>query len=251
MVINDSGQPAQSALTFPSTPIALAASGLYILAACTDGVHVYDRTSASWVQSLPYPPGVTPSPGQSIITAYNNKGSCVLFSGLQKVSLLANLQFAICIIKLSSTSCWSSVLGKSCPHLILSQERRSVQGHMLSRAWLTFRGSTGRALQDTSSATSFLCLQLTHFTVSTSRFVCVQVMLFQPIALDEQAKDLLRAGQYEQALNLANVCAADGAPWAETAFAQTALMLLHGEPLQCASHPVPSISLHFPLVLCS
>ena len=53
-------------------------------------------------------------------------------------------------------------------------------------------------------------------------------MLFQPIALDEQAKDLLRAGQYEQAINLANVCAADGAPWAETAFTQTALMLLHG-----------------------
>lgn len=53
-------------------------------------------------------------------------------------------------------------------------------------------------------------------------------MLFQPIALDEQAKDLLRAGQFEQALNLANVCAADGAPWAETAFAQTALLLLQG-----------------------
>lgn len=153
VVINDSGQPAQSALTFPSTPIALAASGLYILAACTDGVHVYDRTSASWVQSLPYPPGVTPSPGQSIITAYNNKGSCVLFSGLQKV------------------------------------------------------------------------------------------MLFQPIALDEQAKDLLRAGQYEQALNLANVCAADGAPWAETAFAQTALMLLHELRFEDAMRILPQCSL--------
>ncbi len=75
--------------------------------------------------------------------------------------------------------------------------------------------------------------------MSTSRFACVQVMLFQPIALDEQAKDLLRAGQFEQAINLANVCAADGAPWAETAFAQTALMLLHGEPLQCPCQPVP------------
>ena len=84
VIINDSGQPAQSALSFPSTPIALAASGLYILAACADGVHVYDRTSAAWVQSLPYP-GVTASPGQSIIAAYTNKGSCVLFSGLQKV----------------------------------------------------------------------------------------------------------------------------------------------------------------------
>lgn len=62
----------------------------------------------------------------------------------------------------------------------------------------------------------------------------LQVMLFQPIALDEQAKDLLKAGQYEQALNLAAICAADGAPWAETAFAETALLLLHGKPPPCS-----------------
>ena len=49
-------------------------------------MHVYDRTSSAWVQSLPYPSGVVPSPGQSITTAYNTKGSCVLFSGLYKVS---------------------------------------------------------------------------------------------------------------------------------------------------------------------
>lgn len=88
VVINDTGQPAQSALTFPSTPIALAASGLYILAACADGVHVYDRTSSAWVQSLPYPSGIVPSPGQSITTAYNTKGTCVLFSGLHKVNTI-------------------------------------------------------------------------------------------------------------------------------------------------------------------
>ena len=62
-------------------------------------------------------------------------------------------------------------------------------------------------------------------------------MLFQPIALDEQAKDLLRAGQYEQALNLASVSAAEGAPWAETAFAQAALLFLHGAlNLMCMAH---------------
>ncbi|KAL3142970.1 hypothetical protein ABBQ38_003253 [Trebouxia sp. C0009 RCD-2024] len=153
VVINDTGQPAQSALTFPSTPIALAASGLYILAACTDGVHIYDRTSSAWVQSLPYPSGIVPSPGQSITTAYNTKGSCVLFSGLYKV------------------------------------------------------------------------------------------MLLRPIALDEQAKDLLRAGQYEQALNLAGICAADGAPWAETAFAQTALLLLHEARFEDAMAVLPRCSL--------
>lgn len=64
-------------------------------------------------------------------------------------------------------------------------------------------------------------------------------MLFQPIALDEQAKDLLRAGQYEQALHLAGICAADGAPWAETAFAETALLLLHGRlPLDINQTPL-------------
>ena len=68
----------------------------------------------------------------------------------------------------------------------------------------------------------------------------LQVMLFQPIALDEQAKDLLRAGQYEQALHLAGICAADGAPWAETAFAETALLLLHGRlPLEPSIKPTP------------
>ena len=87
VLIDDTGHPAQSALTFPSTPIALAASGLYILAACQDGIHVYDRTSAAWVQSLPYPAGVVPSPGQTVVTAYNNKGTCVLFAGQQKVVL--------------------------------------------------------------------------------------------------------------------------------------------------------------------
>lgn len=55
-----------------------------------------------------------------------------------------------------------------------------------------------------------------------------QVMLFQPIALEQQAKDLLKEGQYEQALALANVCAVHGAPWVETAFAQAALLLLNG-----------------------
>ena len=85
VLIDDTGQPAQSALTFPSTPIALAASGLYILAACQDGIHVYERTSAAWVQSLAYPAGVVPSPGQTVVTAYNTKGNCVLFAGQQKV----------------------------------------------------------------------------------------------------------------------------------------------------------------------
>ena len=72
-----------------------------------------------------------------------------------------------------------------------------------------------------------LCAVLSGM-IATAWPMLLQVMLFQPIALDEQAKDLLRAGQYEQALHLAGICAADGALWAETAFAETALLLLHG-----------------------
>lgn len=53
-------------------------------------------------------------------------------------------------------------------------------------------------------------------------------MVLQPMALEQQARDLLRAGQYQEALGLATVCAAHGAPWVETAFAQAALLLLNG-----------------------
>ena len=56
----------------------------------------------------------------------------------------------------------------------------------------------------------------------------LQVWLFQPIALDAQARELLRAGSFEQALALADTCAADGAPWAETAFAEAAFLLMQG-----------------------
>ena len=71
-------------------------------------------------------------------------------------------------------------------------------------------------------------------------------MLFQPIALEEQAKDLLRAGQYEQALGLANVCALHGAPWVETAFAQAALLLLSGRllPKMCQRWSTLPITVH-------
>ena len=56
----------------------------------------------------------------------------------------------------------------------------------------------------------------------------LQVWLFQPIALDAQARELLRAGSFEQALALADTCAAEGAPWAETAFAEAAFLLMQG-----------------------
>ena len=57
-----------------------------MLAACREGVHVYDRTSGAWVQSLPYPGGLAVAPGQPVTTASNPNGDCVLVAGLRKVT---------------------------------------------------------------------------------------------------------------------------------------------------------------------
>ncbi len=55
-----------------------------------------------------------------------------------------------------------------------------------------------------------------------------QVWMLQPIALEEQARELLKARNFDQALQLADVAAAEGAPWVEEAFAEAALLLIHG-----------------------
>ena len=57
-----------------------------------------------------------------------------------------------------------------------------------------------------------------------------QVWLYVPVALENQVRQVLQAGEYEQAIALAAAGAATGAPWAETAFAETGFLLLHGEP---------------------
>ena len=94
IVTDEAGHPAHSALTFPSTPAALAASEIYVLAACADGVHVYDRTTAAWVQSLPYPDGLRTAPGQQLYSAHNPSGSVVLVAGYRRVSF-SHLQPAV------------------------------------------------------------------------------------------------------------------------------------------------------------
>ena len=85
IAIDSSGSPVNTTLTFPSVPLSLAVSGLYILAACQDGVYVYDRTTAAWAQTLPYPEGAVPAPGQPVICAANSSGSCIAIAGLRKV----------------------------------------------------------------------------------------------------------------------------------------------------------------------
>jgi hypothetical protein len=60
--------------------------------------------------------------------------------------------------------------------------------------------------------------------------------MYRPVALDEQARELLRARKYAQALHLADTCSGEGAPWAEAAFAEAAFLLMLGDP-----HIVPGL----------
>jgi hypothetical protein len=84
IVVDAEGRPASSALTFPDAPLALAAAGIYVLAACADGVHVYDRGAAAWVQSLPFPGGLRAAPGQQLCAAQSARGACVLVAGFRR-----------------------------------------------------------------------------------------------------------------------------------------------------------------------
>ena len=55
--------------------------------------------------------------------------------------------------------------------------------------------------------------------------------MLQPVALEEQARELLKAGDFAQALQLADVAAGEGAPWVEDAYAEAAFLLIHGRLL--------------------
>ena len=83
-MVDAQGRPATSALTFPATPLALAAAGIYVLAACADAVHVYDRTAAAWVQTLPYLGGARAAPGQQLASAQGARGAAVLIAGFRR-----------------------------------------------------------------------------------------------------------------------------------------------------------------------
>lgn len=106
--INSSGQPTGTALTFPTTPGAIVAAGAHVLAACTDGMHVYDRAAAAHVQSLPWLEGSQPSPGQRLLTGHDPKGACICLAGMRKVSAHIYTQ-AVCPEHMPCRSCTSQV----------------------------------------------------------------------------------------------------------------------------------------------
>lgn len=84
-MVDGDGNPTQSALTFPASPLCIAACGLFILCAGPDGVHVLDRGGGDEVQWMPYPDGLHPSPGQKVVAATSASSNCVVLAGFRKV----------------------------------------------------------------------------------------------------------------------------------------------------------------------
>lgn len=57
----------------------------------------------------------------------------------------------------------------------------------------------------------------------------LQVWLLTPIAMEDQARQLLRSGRYGAFKALAKEGAALGTPWAQIAFAEAGFKFLHGQ----------------------
>jgi hypothetical protein len=56
------------------------------------------------------------------------------------------------------------------------------------------------------------------------------------VQLEEQAQELLARGQYSEALSLADVCAAAGSDWPQTAFVEAACLLMEGTAADVVQH---------------
>ncbi|KAK9804448.1 hypothetical protein WJX73_002374 [Symbiochloris irregularis] len=95
---------------------------------------------------------------------------------------------------------------------------RATAAHVQSLPWLegTQPNPGQRLLAASDPSGSCICLAGLR-----------KVWLYMPVALEEQVQQVLQAGNLEQALALASAGAANDAPWAETAFAETAFLLLH------------------------
>lgn len=276
-IVTDSrGHPTHSALAFPTTPSALAVSGIYVLAACADGLYAYDRATSAWVQSLPYPGGVRTAPGQQLSSAQNASGSCVLIAGYRKVHIIFASMRCTCQEETIISEVWKGIgMAKDCKQR--AHDSRHSFCHMnglssltlpvvrillLANVFMNHMEKTCRVTKAYACVLDRAKPQLTgHFTGRDKAVALqhchmrggstmaqlmmqhcrAQVWMLQPIALEEQARELLKAGNFDQALQLADVAAAEGAPWVEEAYAEAALLLIHGRE-------APVESSHFDLL---
>ncbi len=84
-MVDGAGTPTGSALTFLAMPAALAAAGIYVVAAAEDGLAVFDRLSGECVQQMTYGAGIVAAPGQQVLTADDAGGSCIAVAGRRVV----------------------------------------------------------------------------------------------------------------------------------------------------------------------
>ena len=89
LIVDSVGTPTGSALTFLAMPVALAAAGIYVVAAAEDGLAVFDRLSGECVQQLAYGEDVVAAPGQQVLTADDAGGSCIAVAGRRVVRTIA------------------------------------------------------------------------------------------------------------------------------------------------------------------
>ena len=87
-MVDASGSPASSALSFPALPAALASAGFYVISAGDQGLAVFERSSGDCVQQLPYGEGIVAAPGQQVLAADDVHGSCIAIAGNRKVPYL-------------------------------------------------------------------------------------------------------------------------------------------------------------------
>lgn len=85
IIVDAYGQPASSALTFPSSPSSLALADDFIVAVCMDGIHVYDLSDSSLVQTIHFPEDQKPAPDQQLLATQDRVGSQILIAGFRKV----------------------------------------------------------------------------------------------------------------------------------------------------------------------
>ena len=95
-MVDASGSPASSALSFPALPAALASAGFYVVTAGDQGLAVFDRSSGECVQQLPYGEGIVAAPGQQVLAADDAHGSCIAIAGNRKVCVLPTTLTSAC-----------------------------------------------------------------------------------------------------------------------------------------------------------
>lgn len=86
IVIDSEGRPIGSPLTFPGATQALAAVDRYLIAMCGKGIHVYDVTTSTLVQTLLYPHRPAEAIEERVIVEHDQARQQFLLIGNQKVN---------------------------------------------------------------------------------------------------------------------------------------------------------------------